>query len=742
MDDKDLENTRALNDLSDLVKKEDEKIIGPVVQNRETIETSEELYNNLTNDAEKKDETISEDNHNPSKKSFKDKWNALSKKKKTTIIIIAISIVIISIVVSLYFLTHKKNNEESQKDDVILAKDNYIYQNGVLTIIDDNNNPIGTYECTNKDEKLCYVAYYNNDEDQFETPINKYEDGTIIKNRSKVYLNKYVFIIDQSESTQDIVKLYNLETNETMGEYLGVKAANDSHANYVILKNKGNQYGLFELTDEAINKTIDFSYTYMGINTNHDDDIIVAKNNKSTYLINYDNKVKTKTLTGDIIDYNNSYIVIKNNNKYSIFDYNNQKYNSDYDYIRLVDDNHVAVVSDNNVYIKGVNENKYNEDGISLNNNNYVAINTYDANNKKIDTSFAFQTQVNNKVCDVTIHGSDGNTENNINLNEGDASSKYNYYNYFDGKLYFYSDDAKTKLIGTYTCNNHNEIGDDLTLKNCYIASDTVFNDTYVNPSNERNATIPMFNNRFLFIYDSPSNATDSNTEIKFYDLTQNKTLGTYSKIDSGTSDNSNEFKLISTSNTEIIGKLKSGKYGTIIISSTDAKVGYKFEYNYLERFGKYYLAQNENSKWQVIYSSETKSFEFDNKIMNINNKYAVVKVNDGVRIFKNNATQIIDKTYKYIEITDQDVFGVVDNSNGKLYIIKSDGTILNPDGLTLNTANYYNTPTPSFKIEVVGNNVFVSIYDGKAYSNKVQMSLTTDTAVTNNTSTVVSGGN
>ena len=725
MNDKDLENTRALNDLSDLVKKEEERVITiPNESDKEEDLSSEELFNDLiTKEVPKRVEP-----EIPTKLTLKEKWHNLSKKNKIIIIAMGIAIILISLFTTLFLLKHSKQAPTNNNNDTILAKDNYVYQNGTLTILDDNNNPIGTYECNNKDENLCYVSYLNNDEDLFEVPQNQYANGTVIKTRSKVYNNKYVFITDQSADTNDIVYLYNLENNEKVGEYLGVKAY-DNHENDVVLKNKANQYGLFELNDNGLKTVIDYSYSYMGIINKANDDKLVVKNNKSSYLVSFDNKVKTKTITGDIIDYNDSYIVVKNsNNTYSVKDYDNQDYNSQYQYIRLIDQTHVAVVIDNNLYIRNVNESKYNEDGIQLNNNIYTPINIYDESNKKTTTNYSFTTELNNNILDVSVHGDSGNTENNINLKEGDASAKYNFINYFNGKLYFYSDEAKEKVIGTYTCNNANEIGDDLKLNNCYIASDTVYNDNYLNPANSRNSAIPIYNYKFVFIYDSPANATDTNKEIKFYNIKDNKTLGTYSSIDSGTPDNNNAITQVTTNATSIIAKLKSGKYGTINITSNDANVGYKFEYSYLETFGKYYLAQNDNSKWQVLYSNDTKSYEFPYKVMNINSSYAVLKVNDGVRIYKADATQLIDKTYKFIYLTDKLAFGAIDSGNNKLYIIKYDGTILNPDGITLPTDNYYNTTTPAFKLEIVGDVVNVLIYDGKSYSNTIKISSTTST--------------
>src|SRR5574344_1538866 len=177
--------------------------------------------------------------------------------KKVIIISLGIIILLFLIGLPIYFIFFKSAPKETA-ESVILSKDNYIYQDGVLTIIDDSNNPIGTYTCKNQDANLCYVAYLNNNEDPYE-----------------VVLNEYVFIVDQSADTSDIIYLYNLNTNEVMGEYLGVKTYNISNDNYVILKNKNNLYGLFKLTYSELKTILDFKYTFMGIDAAKDDSNVI-----------------------------------------------------------------------------------------------------------------------------------------------------------------------------------------------------------------------------------------------------------------------------------------------------------------------------------------------------------------------------------------------------------------------------------------------------------------------------------
>lgn len=52
-----------------------------------------------------------------------------------------------------------KKVDDNKEKPVIDEKDNYIYNNGTLKFLDKDDKTIGDYECENKDENKCYVAY-------------------------------------------------------------------------------------------------------------------------------------------------------------------------------------------------------------------------------------------------------------------------------------------------------------------------------------------------------------------------------------------------------------------------------------------------------------------------------------------------------------------------------------------------------------------------------------------------------
>ena len=162
------------------------------IRNGEEVETLEdEIINNM--DSEKK---VDEKPKKKKKNVFKtliNKWNELSKKQKIITIIIA-SLVLLGLIITLIFV-FKKDKNEVKEDPVVLEADNYRYENGKLFFLDADGKDIGSYDCVNKNEKLCYVAY-SSDEDNFDIEQNVYEDESIVLKRMSITNEDYVFIFD------------------------------------------------------------------------------------------------------------------------------------------------------------------------------------------------------------------------------------------------------------------------------------------------------------------------------------------------------------------------------------------------------------------------------------------------------------------------------------------------------------------------------------------------------------------
>ena len=712
----DLENTRALNELEEL--KEDKENIEIVDIPDDINETSqEELYDNLTQNDTKEENIDIIDVKN--KFSFSKWFKELSKKNKIIFISSIVLVLVLIILILFLVLKPKKEEETPVVPDVIVEKDNYVYQNGTLQILDENDKVIGTYECTNKDEELCFVAYLNNDEDKFDIAINKREDDEIIKSRSRVVNDRFVFIVDQVASSNDIVTLYDLKENKALGDYLGVKQYNVDRE-VAILKNKEDKYALIEFSDMDYTTLMDFQYKYLGLINKQNDNLVVGLNNNGYYLFDYNGNIKTKVIPGEIVDYNDNYIVSINNNKYTVYNYTGEVFNDKYDYIKLINDNYVAVVSGADLFIRGYSDNKYNEDGIGLNNKDYRRVNTYDEDNKLVTSSYAFTYELNNNILTVNVYNNNDTASTfTINLLEGEASTKYSHVSYFNGELYFYSDDEKKELIGSYECKNQNTVTSDI-FNNCYVAKDSSFNDTYVNPPRKVNATIPIYNNRYVFIFDAPDLQNEDNIEIKFYDLKENKVLNNYSMIDSNTNDNNGELQLAS-GDFKILAKAKNGKYGVIEIAPSGAKVLVKFDYNYIERFKDNYEILNDDNKWQIYVSDNEISHAFDGKIMNYVKKHYVIRNNDKVNLYKGTGEKVETETndFLYIELINDLYFAGVDKDN-QLNVYKLEDGKKYSTNVGLPTSVFYGTDNPSYKNLTIGSDSgSVEVYTGSAYEKK-----------------------
>ena len=151
--DKDLEKTRALNELSELVKKEEESsntYIDIPEDINEMQENKEEVFDKISDDSKTKEMVLNKEKEDNTKnkkdkkniiKSIKDKWSKLSKKQKIIVGVVAFIILALIVGLIIVLVNNKKNTEDSEmKDSIVLAKDNYIYKDGFLTILDKDSD--------------------------------------------------------------------------------------------------------------------------------------------------------------------------------------------------------------------------------------------------------------------------------------------------------------------------------------------------------------------------------------------------------------------------------------------------------------------------------------------------------------------------------------------------------------------------------------------------------------------------
>ena len=700
-----LDNTKALDDLNNLVNKKTEGNYDNLLNE---IESKEDIYNTITSD-----EVVLNNDTDTDKDSLFTKIKNLPRKTKIILIIIIILILVL-IGVGIFFLLKKEEPQEEKKEpveNIVIDNGNYRYNNGILEFLDSFNTKIGEYTCTNKDEEVCFVAYLSNSEDIFNKELNVYEDTSVIDIRSNIYNNRYVFVKDGEDSN---IILYDIIENKVINEYLKIKVYDDS--DLIVVEDSENNYGVIELTDNEVKEVLPLDYEYVGKIKN--DDNFIVKTKQGYYITNKDGKNLTKVSKDLIYDYNDTYLVTKNDNKYSLYNYNMELINQDLDYITLIDTEYYAYVLSDLLYIRDYTNNKYNEEGYELANDTYQVINTYDDEGTLLNTDYSYRLTRNDNNLGIYIKDGDNINENTLNLLNGIVSKDLKYYSYFNDTLYFYSDLEKTNLLGKYKCTNKNSLENN-TLSSCNIALDEIFDDNFKNNGAGKTSNIiPIIANRYVFIKDS---STDE--EIKLYNLEEENTEATYKGV-SVNLGNSSEITFVASAN-NIIVKNREDKFGTLNISSSGVTKNLDFIYDAIERMGDSFLVK-EGDKYYIRYANQRVSNEFSHKIYDYNSSYLVVREDDGFAIYKqNDNTTSVAKGYTMVKLLGDTCYSYVENN--KLYLSLYDNTpikheeIILPD--TTDIYSLYNSYTLS---KIDDNTVQVNVFKNNVLDKTYTISLTT----------------
>ena len=609
--------------LKEIEEKENNKPANEIVEIDENEEITNTQYD-MEKVTPKKDE----------KKSKKpSKWSALSKKTKI-IIIVSIILVLIIAIVLIYFLVLKKDNNKNENNDpvVVIEKDNYKYEDGKLIFIDKDKKEIGSYECINKNENLCFVAYFSN-EDNFDVNKKVYENGLPINIRTDIIKDKYVFIYDDETKEKGNVILYDMGSNKKLEEYSLVKEVKD---NYVIVK-KDNEYKLISL-DSSLEDISKNTYDYMGYI--EDTNYLVVASNGNYKLVDFEDKEVSKTVPGNIMSFDDKNISVKVGSEYFVYDYSGKVVvNDKYDYIRFAN-NYIITASGKKLFVYDVNGNRMNIEGIRITSDSYNTKLIFNDNLRQVGKEEAFNVVVSSNIMRIEY----GEDYTKINLSDGIVSKNIPYISYFAGKLYFYSDEEKTNLIGSYKCEYANDT-DELTkeLQNCFIAKES----NIFTPDKEvKNGYLPIYNNNYVFISDTKS--PNANDNIILWDLKNNKKLATYKSVDAGFHDTENVVNFITTGGTQIAAKNTSDSYGLINIQTSkvngiipfkdqdDAKlinISFKLlQDNYLikrsdETYHLYNKKGNEIAS-KVSTKYEIVEYKYNHLKVKNNNKYLIYDLN------------------------------------------------------------------------------------------------------------------
>ena len=719
--DEELEKLGDIQEAKELVEITEEE--------KEAVENAEEaLTEKNINEAEKllEEEALEKEAHREEskKESLLQKWKKISKKKKI-IIVVSIVVLIVLLITLLIFLLNKGNKKvvpktKNKEEEKVTILDNYYYKKGKLHILSNKQDELGTYECKNKDEEKCYVAI-NTYRDSLDVPRVLDSEGNDKKERMPIYNDEYVFIYDNESSTGGKIVLYSLKEKKEVASYLDTKAYD---GDFLILEDENSKYGLFQFK-EALNIVISPVYNklYMIDGT----DKLIGENGKGYVLINKVGKNLSEplTTTGVVKYYNDNYLVVSENGKYSVLDLRNNIILDDYQFITVEEKYIFAVDSKNNLYIRDNEGSKYNEKPISLKNNDYVSGYMYDENGKLKKTMLSFKISVQKNTIDIMPYNKKYEEDKNVSINllEGVLSKSWKYYSYLDGSLYFYSDETKATSLGSYKCSVVNNVNaNNMNITNCLPATDTIFEDNDMMAVGEegRHSTIPLYNNRFVFVQDGAKN-------IVLYDLVDDKAKSSYTQVNSYTPNNDNNFALAS-GDYNIVGVNKKGMFGIIAVGTSTVQSVYPFDYKHIEKEGNRFIAQNQSGKWIILGGNEV---EFKYKVRGYSKDLDLIKIKGSNYDVVDGKGNVIDSNLKYVQIYDTYYAGV--DKNNKLMLYTYDGYALLKDSVQLSSTTYCRTDKPSFKVSSTSDGktrtFVISVFNGTEYKDIVAKEKEADNA-------------
>lgn len=502
----------------------------------------------------------------------------LSKPRKAFLILIGSFILLGVALLSYYFVYKKESPKPGKPIYEIITKDNYSYSNGVLTFLDEEDNAIGTYECANKNENKCYVAYESN-EDNFDEIKNYDNNNYELQRRSKFYYGRYAFIYDNITKDDEKILLYDFKNETKINNYLLIKSYYNQYIdsvenNYIIVKNENNKYGVLNLEKDIPEEIIPFEYDYLGVMKSR----VYENNNKLVYhneakwgLISFKNKILA-SLDLEIKGYNDKYVkTIDGNKLYNLYLYDGTLVKEGFTYIDCLED-YIATIT-NNKYLH-----VYNNDMMRLmaepktvKNDYYVPKNIFDEKGSLIKTARAYEISSLGNTLYVNIMAGEDKFESTYNLLDGLVSFNYDYYSYENGNIYFYKDLEKNELIGVYTCINKNNLTESsTTFNNCRVGTDSV--------DDSKNLSIPIYLEKYAFIYDAPSLVGEETVKIMLYNILSKETLGKYLRVYSYSKEEGMYLENAETS--YVIAVNKEGKYGVLKLEKTEASKAVSFIYD------------------------------------------------------------------------------------------------------------------------------------------------------------------
>lgn len=648
---------------------------------------------------------------------IKTAWDKLNKKQRVLIMVLGGFLLFLVLFLIIFFVIKLSSKPEDKpvvdvaKEEVIpVIVDNFYYKEGSLYFLNSTDTEIGSYECENKDDSLCYVAL-NSNRDDFDVTKLVDEEGNNRDQRLPILHDNYVFIYDNKNQNNGELILYSIKDKDEVARYLEVKSYSNGD---VIIKNSDGKYGLINIDSEkGIVEKIKPIYQYLGMmegQTNY-----IAQTKDGYFVVNGKGKEQSESFEDSVKvkSYNDKFVVTLTGKEYGVYDYQGNLIDSGYDYATTYD-KYALLVKDNRLYVRDIEKNKYNESGIKLNTSDYVKTHVYDKDGAVVETKRSFEVKVNEEdELEFTLwkSGTDEVFYERLSLAEANINKGYSYVNYFDGKLYFYEDETKEELLGFYSCTNTNTVDMKSTkYSSCFVANDTLFGDNDMMPNGYlyRNSTIPIINDRFAFI-------SDGNNNIVLFDIVEKVSKSSYTKVETNTLDN--QYKITKFEGTmDVIVQNKKKNYAVLTVGKETVDVKHGFEYSKLEFLGDYILGLDSSNYWRVLFG-DVESMGFDNKIRGYssNKNYFKVMENDKYYVYSASATKISTTGYSYVELY-TDFYAALD-SNRNLSVYDYNGNKLSDDTVKIGNYALFSTDSPAFKVVKDGEDYKASVWDGSQYN-------------------------
>ncbi len=702
---KDLSMTAINNIESEYQADYDEEMDDADLIFKTVVDTKEEMKKDQTDDFLDKSQKESW------MKKLQKKWHDLDRKKKILFILLFVLILLL-IGVGLFFLFYRKEKPLEETPNVVLEMGAYRYENGNLVFLNDDEE-IGRYECENKDEKLCLMANLTQDDD-FSEPKRVDQDGNPLILVSNIYFDRFVFIVDHKDENDKSIKIYDLEEEKILKTVFAVKTYED-YDNLVVLKNEKSLYGLEQITESGLKTVIPYSYDALGILPDQEEvNLLAVRKDNNSYLADIGNKILTKAFNTSIVYATKTHIVTKDeDDKYYVYDYNSTLLNEDgYDYIVPLDNVYLYVLN-NQLYVSDYSGNKMIPAPYDLKNTAYNPIETYE-NYQLVRTEKAFQYALEGDRLNLDIYDKEDYENFSVNLLEGALSSKLAFMNYFNKTLYFYSDEEKESLLGTYSCKTENSVDKNTTsLNSCGLATDSFYHEITGNTIemdlSEEVGAIPLINKQYIFIKDGET--------IYLYDLVNKKELAPYESVDTSSYTNMNSLTFTNISELYFIAKSKtSGKFGVVKITADAVSPVFPFEFLSIKQLGEYYVLESDEG--YALYNIEGKKLTEDKNspivdYLEVDNTHKYLKTyKDNMYFVHTFDNEVSNNSYNYIELYNE-YYAAVLNKRVHVYNYENEELTITEEGesgLEIYLDNYYGNGTKAFRVTFDNDKIYVEI--------------------------------